>query len=844
MRRKTLWLVALFLLALAVSLPLGLNLDVLRQQMHVALERQLGREVQFASLGARLVPRPGIVGQRVIIHELDEEFGAEPFLYAEEMQCDLSLRVFWTGHLEFSHINFVRPSINLVRNSRQAWNVGSFLLRNAGALGDGLATGQVKTVVSVTEGRINFKLGADKQVYALSDARLRLEPLPEGRWGLQLQATPIRVDRRLTETGDLRVQGELGRAQEFSALPFRLEMSLERSSLAQLMSLYTGREPLLRAQASLDALLNGTPAQWRARGKLTVVNLRRWDLVAAPLSPRWETEFNLTMLASKPVLVIEKATLRSAQSEVRLAGSVHDPLGQAAYDLEVNAGALALADLMRQLAGLKADVSTEAQLDGVVQMTLSARGPMADWRGELYMSEPVRLRAPGLSRPLELPDVQLRLQDGRLELSPLTLKFAPEHEFVVSGELDLLHAGFPYRLHWRGQDVALEPLRWAAAVFGWDLFGAVRWQGQAALDLEWRGSLAEGAEQRWHGQADLRNAKFYPPEFNRALEIEEAHLEWQGPKLAVQPVRFRLGEDTVTGTLRRQGRAGPWSVRLAAERLQLAALDRLLNPARRGLLARLVGHELRRPHGWEQLAAVGEVRVGELLAGPFRFVRFQAEGAWELGWLDLSRLRFRAYGGRFEGRMQGDFRESPPQYRLAGNLRQADLASLLTSVTGLGELFSGSVGADLSFRTAGTRPRELLGKLRGHVVGGVQDGAMANLDLLAAMSAASNLERSPRRPRKLTEWQSLTGTFRVAEGQVEVDGAQLIVDAAALELSGGVGFDGRVDLHVSGEPLRVAGRRPSSVTARLLSSNYRLRGTLRQPEVTLAEPGPAAAAER
>jgi len=114
MRRKGRWLAALFLLLLVLSLPLLLNLNVFRYQVHRAVERQLGRGVEFGSLTARLLPRPGMVGQRVVVYE-HEDFGAEPFLYADEVRCDLALSSLWTMRLEFANIHFVRPSINLVR---------------------------------------------------------------------------------------------------------------------------------------------------------------------------------------------------------------------------------------------------------------------------------------------------------------------------------------------------------------------------------------------------------------------------------------------------------------------------------------------------------------------------------------------------------------------------------------------------------------------------------------------------------------------------------------------------------------------------------------------------------
>ncbi len=90
-----------------------------------------------------------------------------------------------------------------------------------------------------------------------------------------------------------------------------------------------------------------------------------------------------------------------------------------------------------------------------------------------------------------------------------------------------------------------------------------------------------------------------------------------------------------------------------------------------------------------------------------------------------------------------------------------------------------------------------------------------------------------------TALQSLAGEFLVANQQVELDRARLIVDGAALEVSGRVSYEGGLNLRLSGEPLQVAGRPVAPRFPELFGPSYRLRGTLERPQVQLAEPPPA-----
>ena len=83
--------------------------------------------------------------------------------------------------------------------------------------------------------------------------------------------------------------------------------------------------------------------------------------------------------------------------------------------------------------------------------------------------------------------------------------------------------------------------------------------------------------------------------------------------------------------------------------------------------------------------------------------------------------------------------------------------------------------------------------------------------------------------------QSLAGEFRVAEEKVELNAAQMIVEGAVLELSGSVDFDGRLDLSLSGAPLRLAGREPAPVAAKVFPGTYRVTGSISRPEFQLSE---------
>lgn len=839
MGRRGRWLAALLLLALVLALPLLLNLNIFLGGVHRALERQLGRQVEMASLTARLLPRPGVVGRGVVVYE-GEEFGAEPLLYAEEIQCQLSLRSLWTLRLEFSRIHFVRPSLNLVRNARRAWNVGSFLLNREGARAPQATAGTVP-VISASDARVNFKFGLDKQPFALAASRVWLEPLSDGRWRFALRALPMRTDRRLSEVGELVLEGEVGRGPEFSALPFKLQVNLARGSLAQLWTLLTGHEPPFRAAASLAATVEGTPAEWGAQGTLSLAELRRWDLLAPPRAPVWNTSFRIAIRSRDSTVLVEELTVRGRESEIKVTGSVVKPLGPRRYDLQVRSDNLLFNELLAQLAGFRVGVADDAPLEGAARLQLLLRGPVQEWRGELVAPASVKLQVPGVSPPVEVSGLELRLARGRLELLPLTLRFSPTHALQVRGELEALSPAYPFRLLLQSPAISLDPLRRATEIFGWSLFGATRWRGEAAVNLEWRGELSGEEALRWQGEVSLREAAFHPPELNHAVDLPPARLVWKGQGFEVRPLRLRLGDNPFTVSLNRQGRTGRWNLTLEAPRMSLDDLDEILNPARLSLLSRLVRPAPRREPHWRQLDVAGTAKIGELVAGPLRFQQVEARGEWQSGWLELPQLRFRVHGGRFDGRLQVDLRGDTPRYRLSGNLKQLQLGGFLADTTRLGDLYSGLVGADLALETAGDRPRELLRRLQGRIAGVLQDGTINHINLLDALAAAAGENPAGESSTLPTSLQSLAGEFLLADERVQFDGVRMITSRASFELSGSVDFTGRLDLRLRGEPLRVAGRPAAPLATEALRYSYRLTGTLREPQVTLGERLPEAA---
>ena len=125
------------------------------------------------------------------------------------------------GRLEIARLNLTEPSLNLVRNAEGHWNLENLIERAAKI--PVAPTSKAKTerrpgfpYIEGDRGRINFKFGAEKKPYALTEADFALWQDSENAWGMRLKAQPVRTDFNLSDTGMVSVNGSWQTSGEFA----------------------------------------------------------------------------------------------------------------------------------------------------------------------------------------------------------------------------------------------------------------------------------------------------------------------------------------------------------------------------------------------------------------------------------------------------------------------------------------------------------------------------------------------------------------------------------------------------------------------------------------------------
>lgn len=263
-KRRSVVLALLLVLALFLLRP---GASRLKSRIITSISAAVGRPVDIGAVHIQVLPRPGFDIDNLVVYD-DPEFGAEPILRANEVTAILRLTSLLRGRLEIARLEMTEPSLNLVHSASGRWNLEA-LLEHTSQIP--LApTSKSKTesrpgfpYIEVSSGRINFKSGAEKRPYSLTNADFSLWQDSENTWGIRLKAQPARTDLNLSDMGLLRVNGTWQRAKTFRDTPLQFSLEWNRAQLGQFTKLFTGTDKGWRGTILVDVDLTGTPGKDR-----------------------------------------------------------------------------------------------------------------------------------------------------------------------------------------------------------------------------------------------------------------------------------------------------------------------------------------------------------------------------------------------------------------------------------------------------------------------------------------------------------------------------------------------------------------------------------------------------
>jgi hypothetical protein len=832
---------------LAVVAALVLILFLFRPAIHQLRDRiansigsALGRRVAIDDVRVHVLPRPGFDLEGLVIYD-EPAFGAEPMIRAQDVFAAIRLRSLLRGRLEIATLSATEPSINVVRNSQGRWNLASLIERNAqipAAPTQKPASERRPAFpyLEATGARINFKIGAEKKSYALTDADVALWQDSENSWSGRMKAEPVRTDFNLTDTGRVLVDASWGRSRNLRTTPMRITLVWERGQLGQITKLLSGRDRGWRGAVSLNANATGTPQALAIDGRIAVNGFRRYDIVenrVVNLVSGCTGKYSVKTQSVQDIVC--ESPVGGGMLRVRgsvgagKAGMMGRGEGYPTYDLTLAAekvpvsSALALFHVAKQQ--LPADLTASGLIHGEFHAIRRGSTP-AEFSGTGTATD-IHLIANGKKDTITLANVPLTLvadasssgvghgrllskakDNGKMEPEPLEahLRIGPAGLQVGTASPDSAGGWISasgYRFFLRG-DLELKNLFRLENALG--LPGArPAAEGDAKVDVSisgaWQGLGAPNAL----GTALLRNVRVETHGLNDPIEISSATVVLAPDTFSMQKVLAQTGDTHWTGSVSAPRHCAPACVfqfDLGADHLSAAGLARWFTPQaqKRPWYRLLNSSDLQGPSPLLGLQARGKLHVARLELKKLPATQVVSEMSIDRGHIAMNNVRATILQGAQQGNWTVDVTAVPPHFRGNGTLQNVSLAQLGAVMNDA--WIAGNGDGSFALETSGSSTGEVIDNAEGKLQFVMRNGSLAHVQIPGF--------RGPMAVHRFT------GELRARKG--------------AWELS-----DGRLESHdglyqVSGTAEREKGL--NFVLTRSDEQSWTLTGTLAKPRVT------------
>ncbi|MGE5205978.1 MAG: AsmA family protein [Chlamydiota bacterium] len=819
------------LVLLALLIPPLISMGRFHARIDQSIGQALGRQVTIGEVNLRLLPQPGFDLQRLVVAD-DPAFSAEPLLRADEVTAYLRLSSLWRGRLEIARLVLQDPSLNLVRRRDGRWNIYALLERTARAPSAPTAQSKPETrlrfpYIEADSGRINFKMGAEKKVYALTDADFAFWQETENKWSFRIAAQPVRTDENLSDTGTLRLEGSFQRAPSLRETPVSVRLNWQNAQLGQLTQLIYGRDRGWRGALDLSARLSGTPASLAVRADARVQDFRRYDIITPGyLDLRARCDAGFSSIDQSWSNVACRAPV--GDGLLTISGNALAPFNGGSYQFKIVAQQLPMQSVAAAARHAKRDLPEDLSATGMLQasflVTKSAQsGGRRAWSGNGQTSDFV-LSSDLTSNQLKLGAIPFTIVGGtglipaqshkhRHMQSPtlapeLRLALGPFRMQLGGGAPAVLYAWLSrsgYEINLQGE-AQLPRLEQVARTLGVHAPPHVQ-KGMAKLDLQiaglWTGFPAPAVT----GKAQVRSVVTNLRGIAAPVQISSAELVLAPQMIKVQNLAagFAGSAMHLSGwvQLPRHCDAGeicPVQVNLHADRLEAAELGKVLNPSLgRRPWYRLLQRDSRVPLAG--LAVSGTLSANQVTIGRLAASHFTSQLLIENGKAELSDVRAGIWGGQYTGEWHFDFSGRQPVYSGTGALNHAALAQAAQTMGD--DWASGKLALQYRLRAAGWSKTDLKDSLASTAEFDLRDGELRHLSLAPGA-----------KPLRLHRF---TGQLALKNGEFTLDAGKLLALDGIYQVSGTALLDSKLNIKL----------------VRDGSHSFDITGTLGAPRVTV-----------
>ena len=618
--------------------------------------------------------------------------------------------------------------------------------------------------IEIQGGRINFKRVDEKLPYAFANVTGAVEAQSQGRWRLDLQASPWRAATVLQQVGMLHLTGDAGGTSS-RLLPAALQLSWTDASLPDVLRLARGDDNGLRGTFAAAIVASTGGENWNFQVRTELRQLHRWDLTLRPDNPAVNIISKLQWNPHVPELDLTDVSLEAPNSNARAVGKIfwgppetrpdRSRAPEEKSQVQILNATVDLQDALSWLRAFRSGISSAVNVRGSVgaQMLLAGWPPRIE-QGS-FTTQGADLSEPGLRVPVHISPAAINVVNNEISLSAsTTLSFGDESSAFRIYEAGVQAAAParksktpPPHFHVTGKMAQVRDLVATASLFGWNLSRGWDIAGPVACDLQWQGapfpwqSPPQGYVEWGSPDATTKGASLSAPFLNQPVGRVAARVDL---KAGATHIALRSAEAFGAhwnGTLDRRDKADGWSFVLTADRLDTSNLNAWLNPlARENFLDRMLPFLSGRsqttavPDG---LRASGRITLDKFTLPPLVVSGLEGDLALDGRHLTLANASGQFFGGALEGSLDADLK-AVPEYRADINFSRADLSPLLAASPNLSTLTADSASGVASFETRGATRSDLLSALTCDGKASVNDLGLSSIDLLGSIRLAQS----------------------------------------------------------------------------------------------------------
>jgi hypothetical protein len=697
-KRKTIIRVLLALIVGFVLLGLVapyLSANLFRERIRDALQAALNRKVEMGSVHFNLFSGPGFSVEDVLIAD-DSGAGIEPFAHVESIKARIRFTSLFTGHLVFSKLKLVEPSVNLVKTDAGPWNIQSFFQRavstGAGQPGGKGQPGPLASVpdIEIGNGRINFKFGMVKSVFYINNADVSIYPKSADDLVVDFSGEPARTDTGAQGFGRFSAKGLLHRSDNG---PDQLNMALhlERSALSELVRLFNSRDLGVNGYVSSNATLSGPTSHIAINGDLNVSGLHRWDLMPAP-GEGWTLKFGglLDMRSQK----LDLATTAAPEEKIPVAlkfkatDFISAPKTAATMILH-DLPAASLAGTARHFGVVLPDnVTVEGRVNGAIGFSYPE-----GLQGELEVRQ-ASFKFPS-EGSAQIDSAEIVIANRKVAMEPAELTLDNGRTARIQARYDGDTQNFAMQIETKlltAEDLKSGPAHLVTAESIPVLANLREGSWAGAIRYEKKGDEPE----RWSGDFDVQNALLDLPGIAAPLHIASAGIAVDGGKVEIKNLRGRVGPISIQADYRFDTAGGPHFMSLKAVEVELGQLDRLLKPTlsrSQGLLANLRLRRAPVPEWLKDRDLDGSIQIAKLVRDDAPICAFKAHLSWTGAVAELTNATCSGEDMTAAGRITVNLAGAVPQYHLAGQVQNFDYRDGKLDLAG--QFDSSGMGRDL-----------------------------------------------------------------------------------------------------------------------------------------------------